>query len=58
MFNEQRIIQEAFSHGDTAFFETLIAQEVMYVGIVRQKPRIALDALALFFEVQKRAGLV
>ncbi len=46
----EKTIQAAFSRGDAAFFETLLTQELTYVGIVRQKPRIALDALALFFK--------
>lgn len=46
----ENILQAAFSRGDTAFFETLITHELTYAGIGRQKPRIALDALALFFK--------
>ena len=46
----EKTIQAAFSRGDAAFFETLLTQELTYVGIVRQKPRIALDALGLFFK--------
>jgi hypothetical protein len=43
-------LQAALSRNDEAFFKPLFTQELTLIGIERQKPRIALDALALFFK--------
>ncbi|MFL5589655.1 MAG: hypothetical protein ACJ8DI_18685, partial [Ktedonobacteraceae bacterium] len=43
-------LQAALSRNDEAFFKPLFTQELTLIGIERQKPRIALDALASFFK--------
>jgi len=42
-------INAAFSRNDIPFFESLLKTELPLVGIEMRRPRIVLDALALFF---------
>jgi len=46
----EALIQAALSRNDEAFFKPLFSEELTQIGIERQKPHIALDALALFFK--------